>query len=786
MTAIVNRIPGGARGRVAAGWVGALVLTLLVTQVLLTGTGGRGAPNDVMFRGLVLGASNALIAAGLVVVYRFARIINFSQTVLGAATVMWVLLFVRYTKVPFPIVFIFGVALAGFLGVAVDLMFGRRFAKAPRLVLTVITIAIAGGIGGQAAGLVDKLPFFPAAKERPTFPDLRDLQYSQIRPRLPLAGWRFTVGGLGRPFGFPDVFTIEIAIFSLIALGLFMRYSRAGVAIRSVSENSERAELLGISVGTLGTLSWLIAGLLSGVAGTTQIMQGDLAPLFFTPGTLLLPLAAAVLGRFTNLSRTVYAAVLLSMVSQACNWSLGRRFGLFYVGLAALVLVGLILQRRGLFRTTSGSAGSWQAGEEIRPIPKELLAVTGLRIARWVLIGLVVLAVGVLPFLTTTRVVNLMSVIALVGIVGVSLVVLTGWTGQVSLGHFGIVALGALTCGWLTVHSSVPWFLCVVAGTLASGALALVIGLPALRIRGLYLGVATFAFAVAMGALVGSQDLLGDALPKTVDRPTLFFLNFEDEKSMYFLCLAALAAVILVVTNLRRTRLGRILIGLRDNEANLQSFGVSATRMKLLAFILSGTLAGFAGSLYAIQQRGVNATDYGAPASFAVFVAVMVGGVSSVVGALLGITYLSAARFFFGNNYYVGLLISLGPLVVLFISPAGLLGLLVQLRDGVLRIVAQRRGLVVPSLFADYDPDALERQLIPLREPDAQSGLSAIPAGRRFALASELYAGRGERIIDKMAGPRQTKEEAVLVTATAMAEDVPHTTPILPVQEPVE
>jgi branched-chain amino acid transport system permease protein len=291
--------------------------------------------------------------------------------------------------------------------------------------------------------------------------------------------------------------------------------------------------------------------------------------------------------------------------------------------------------------------------------------------------------------------------------------------------------------------------------------------LPALRIKGLFLMITTFGLAVAVQSVLFDERYFKWLLPQSVERPSLFFLDFDDERSMYFLCIAALVAAIVVVGNLRRSRVGRILIALRENEANLQSFGVTAVRAKLLAFGIAGALAGFAGVVFAHQQRGVSIESFGADASIEVFTQAVIGGVSSAGGALLGSAYFTITEELLGNNVVIrSFVLAGGPLAVIFLAPGGLISLVNASRDSVLRIVAQRRRIVVPSLFADYDPDVLERQLIPLAEPDPSTGLAALPVDQRYALPSELYQGPGERIIDKL-GPVKEDVDKVAITAAA-------------------
>jgi branched-chain amino acid transport system permease protein len=709
---------------------------LVVTQVVLPGRGGRGTPAAILFSGFVAGMVNALIAAGLILVYRTTRIVNFAQTAIGAAGASFCFQLVQFTKTPFPLAFLAGLAVAGLIGLAFDLVFGRRFFNAPRLVLTVLTIIAAGFISSTSIQLITRLPIFPSLQSR----SFDELFGSSLGAHLPFRGLHFHVGALPVPFGFPEVFAIEVAVLALLALAAFFRLTRSGVAVRAMAENAERATLLGIGVGTVSSLVWTLTGVLSGAGVTiTGLVSSPAAATGFAPDVLLPALAAAVIARMRSLPVAVLAATMISVGTKAFEWSLRDDVPLVRVLLFVVVAAGLLFQRRELLRMQDTGTGSWQASEEQRPIPAPLLAVPGVRFTRRALIALGLVAVGLYPFVTSTGQTNLGGVIALNAIVAISLVVLTGWAGQVSLGQFGLVAVGAVVGGALTARADVPFWVAVPLAAAFTGAFAALVGIPALRLKGLFLAVTTVAFAIAVAAVLFEQRYFGWLLPRSVKRPSFFFIDFDDERSMYFLCVAALVAVIVVVVNLRRSRFGRLLIALRENEANVQSFAVSVVRMKLAAFAVSGALAGFAGAIFAHQQRGLSAQSYGAAASIDVFVLTVVGGIGSVGGALLGAVYINSVQYLITNDLLLAFLSGGFTLVLLYVAPGGLMSIVTAVRDGALRIVAQRRQLVVPSLFADYDPQALERKLVPIGPPSASAGLATLPADVRFAQESVLY-----------------------------------------------
>ncbi|MDQ1372860.1 MAG: branched-chain amino acid transport system permease protein livM, partial [Actinomycetota bacterium] len=300
-------LPPGSMARRVALTVGILAATLVFTQFVLPGgraSAPRGTPVAVLFLGLVFGMVNALTAAGLVLVYRTTRVINWSQTAIGAMGALLCFDFVLYTPVPFPIAFFLGLALAGLTGLVFELVLVRRFFKAPRLVLTVVTV-LAGGAIAQLSPNVGKLPFFPKL-DTLSITESRGL--TDLTTRLPFAGFSFHVGSLDIPFHFAHIFAIEASIVALLGLAAFFRFTKAGVGVRALAENAERASLLGMSVGVLSMTVWVIAGVLSGVSvSATGFLSRPANATGFAPGVLLIALAAAVIGRMRSLPVTVMA-----------------------------------------------------------------------------------------------------------------------------------------------------------------------------------------------------------------------------------------------------------------------------------------------------------------------------------------------------------------------------------------------------------------------------------------------------------------------------------------------
>ena len=722
-----------------------------ITQLVLPGTGSEnGTPLAILFQGLIAGLLTGLIAVGIVLIYRSTRIINFSQGALGAAGGVFTYNLAVLNKWPFLLAALGGVIVSAFLGFLIEIALIRRFFNAPRLVLTVLTIATLGVLGG-AIGYVTTLPIFPPVADR----TVEQVQ-GQVLVTFPFNDFKFQIGANRLSFGFPHLFAIAASVAAMIALVLFLRYSRLGYAIRASSENAERARLLGINVGTLSMVVWTIAGALSGLGVIlTGGVSGSFTSGISSPEVLLGALAAAVIARMHSFPIAIASAIGLSVLREAVKWSYEQHLALLEVGMLVAIIGALLFQRRRITRSEAGETTAWKATEEQRATPKEMLEVGGVRAWRRALIAVGVLALVGLPFILSPRQVNLSGYLLIVAITSLSLVVLTGWAGQVSLGQFAFVAVGAVVGG--AIASKYSFWVALPLAPLLTAGFAVLVGFPALRIKGLFLAVTTTAFAFAINATLFKEEYFGWLLPDRVDRPSLFqFIDFEDERSMYYLALAGLLLAIALVSVLRRSRVGRVLIAARENEANIQSFGVNLVRTRLAAFAFSGLLCGFCGVLLAVHQRAVAESSFDPFLGFQIFLFTVVGGVGSVPGALLGAGYFALTQFLPTTGSLPFLVGSVGVLALLYFAPGGLASLLFGLRDGILRIIAQRRQLVVPSLFADYDPLALARRLIPLAETIPNSGLALLPVHQRYKGISGLYGERGKML---GVGPSKSSEE---------------------------
>jgi branched-chain amino acid transport system permease protein len=356
--------------------------------------------------------------------------------------------------------------------------------------------------------------------------------------------------------------------------------------------------------------------------------------------------------------------------------------------LLVVILVAFLAQSRQLSRSSWEDASSWRAVKEIRPIPRELRDLAPVRVLRHgggaALLLLAVLAPAALGLAQ----VRLLAVIYVYAMVGLSLVVLTGWAGQISLGQWGIAGVGAFATAWLTNHSQVNFVLVVLAGAVCAAVVSVLLGLPALRIRGIFAGITTLAFAIAAGEWLFTFSALEPA--RLVPRPHMSWLDLTSERSYYYVVLVALVACLLIARNLRGSRMGRLLVAVRDNEQNSAAYGVSPTVVRVTAFAVAGFIAGIAGGMYTLLVQRAEPMDFGATTSLFVFAIVVIGGLSSVSGALLGAVYVQSVSYFL-PGWARFLATGFGMLLLLMVAPGGLAQLAFDARDRAVAFVARRQ-----------------------------------------------------------------------------------------------
>lgn len=618
-------------------------------------------PFEVVVLGVVTGLTYALLGVGLLLVYRTSRVVNFAHGEMGAVAASVMVFVTVVHRLPYAIGLLAALATAVATGVVMELVM-RRLARSSRLIALVATI-------GAAQLFFTVNTFLLAA---------RDIGSSRFPTPFDAS---VEVGSLR--LGSPQLLMLLMVPALTAALAAFFAVTRLGLASRAAAENQDAAELCGVSARTVSLAVWVMAGLLAAVSA---ILISPTRPLVLQsalgPSLMVRALAAAVLGGFANPFRVFAGGIGIGVVELVVAWN-SKRPGEVDLVLFVVLAVALLV-RRGLSQAVrGGEASTWTLTGILRPLPPQIAAVRRVRVARAV--GLAVATVAavllVVP-LSGAQAVKATSMV-LFATMGLSLVVLTGFAGQLSLGQFAFVGLGALVGGRIGQLGYDPW-VAVVYAVAAGGLAALVVGLPALRIRGLFLAVTTLSFGVASQTWLRGQDWLvhvtGVSSSLQIRRPQWFGVDFGDEKRFYWLCLGIFVCTAALVRHLRRTGLGRAMMAVRDNEPAAAAFSVSPRRTKLAAFVISGMVASLAGYFYGGLLGVFNEpSTFAAELSLALVALVVLGGVTTVTGTVAGAIFVRG-----GALLIEPLVTNLVPSsATLIVSGAGLLVVILQFPGGI-------------------------------------------------------------------------------------------------------
>jgi ABC-type branched-subunit amino acid transport system permease subunit/ABC-type branched-subunit amino acid transport system ATPase component len=624
---------------------------------------------EVLTTGAITGLIYALLAAGLVLVYRSTGVINFAYGELGAlcAAVLAKLVDIGW---PFWLALLAAVGLGAVLGGAIELLIVRRLQSSPRLVLLVATIGVGQllFLGQLVLPLKTKDLAYPTPIHREV--NIGDLLFS---------GKYFLV--------------LAVVPAVVVMLGLFLTRTPYGIAIRASAENPDAARLAGINPARVSTVVWVLSGAL---AALTVVMfnpvRGVIAGIpsqALGPGLLLRALAAALIGGLVSLPLALAGGILIG-VSEALLLVNVDNKGAADAVLFLLILVVLLV------RTRKGERGTFTGGFVPTPRPKPVPAALAdhplVRRLPQLALGVPLVVAVVLPFVFSgSDQVFLLSKVLIFAIAAISVTLLIGWAGQLTLGHFAFVGLGSMVTGAL-VARGVPFFAAVGYAVVAGMLAGFVVGAPALRLKGLFLAITTLAFAIASSSwLFPSETLRGPSSALTVPRADVFGLSLKPQRTYYFLCLLVLVAVGLVVSHVRRTGFGRSVIAVRDNEDRSSSLTVSPAFVKLATFALSAAIAALAGGLLAGLRVSFGSTAFGPELSLQMVSLVIIGGLGSVAGAVIGAAYVVGLPALFGDTPEVALMTSgVGLLLLLLYLPGGLVSLVFQGRDALLDLLARR------------------------------------------------------------------------------------------------
>jgi branched-chain amino acid transport system permease protein len=317
-----------------------------------------------------------------------------------------------------------------------------------------------------------------------------------------------------------------------------------------------------------------------------------------------------------------------------------------------------------------------------------------------------------------------LTLVMVYAVAALGLNLLVGYGGQISLGHGAFFAVGAYTAAALLAKTDLPWPLAVPAAGLVTFALGLAFGVPALRLRGLYLALVTLALAVAAGPVIKrAEPLTGGVSGLAVPQPQVpSWLAVDVDQWLYLLCLAVTGVMVLLAVNLTRGSLGRTLVAIRDGERAARTYGVDAARVKALLFAWSAAFAGVGGALFAYALGFVAPESFTLALSFTFLGAIVVGGLGSVAGAVLGALFVVFVPQYAGdvNQALTGVIYGGALIAVMYLLPGGAAGLLRRVG----RLLVEVAAPPAPPGTPDPEPHRGGPDAVPT---------SSTPAGRADA-----------------------------------------------------
>ncbi len=681
---------------------------------------------------------------GLTLVFRTSRVLNLAAGEMGSLPALLIPVFVIGHSWPYWPTLAMALVGSAVLGGLIEFLVIRRLQRATRLTAMVATI----GLAQLLFGLTFLLP--------------RAGELTGKRYPTPFT-WRWTVGSL--VLGPGQILILIVSPLCVIGLAWFLRRSRVGRASRAAAENTDAARLAGVPTGRIAFVIWMLAGLLAGVGA---ILIGPTRPLAIGsalgPALLLRALAASMIGGLSSLPGTFAGGILIGVIESLIlfNYPVG---GVLELVLAFVILASLLLERRLSRAYRRREDSTWARAGATRPLTPDVAGDARVRLMRWGVLSVVVLVAVLAPLVLTPSNQFRLTTVLMYALIGLSLVILTGYSGNVSLGQWAFVGLGAAVGGRL-VQLDWPYAGALVGAAVCGGFAALIVGLPALRIRGLFLAVTTLSFALVVSTWLFYQDWLvvrsgqsGSSLQ--LPRPDFLGIDFDEERNYYWLCLVVFMAIAYVVYRLRRSGLGRAMVAVRENAPSAASLAISPRRAKLMAFVLSGVVASLGGFLYGnlrVNYSHDPAGTFGPGLSLDIMVTAVFGGVSSITGVVLGAAWVEGIPSILGEGYAL-VSSGVGLLVVLILLPGGLASLVFDVRDR--WVTALTRGRVgratAGAAVADADAEepAPARREVPVRAaPRSAEANGAIPVraegitvnfgGLRALDAVTVEARRGE------------------------------------------
>jgi branched-chain amino acid transport system permease protein len=649
--------------------------------------------------GLGLGGLYAMSGMSLILSYQGAGVVNFAQGAMAMFVVFdftqlrtagqiylpWinflpdrhtpVLITVTHGPMAFVPAILVCVAMAVFLGLLVHLLVFRPLRYASSLGKVVASVGLLLYL--QAVALTN---FGQIARQLPTV--------------LPAGAWTNFLG-LGHPFPKENLWAGVCAVLMAGGLWALYRFTTLGISTRAAAENEKGSVLLGYSPDRLAAASWVISSLVGAAAGfLVGPIAGSLSPSAYD--VFIVPtLGAALVGLLRSFPGALLGGLGLGVIESLCTYLASKPwFPAWLSGSDALasaiplLVIAIVLFVRGDSLPTRGIVGERRLPPASRPV----------RVSLWVVVGAVV-AIGYGALFNGPWVLALTTTL-ITSILMLSYVVITGYVGQISLAQLGLAGVAGFFMvklmsgngnGEFAVHGfGLPMILAVPIAMALAVVVGVVVGLPAVRIRGVQLAIITLAAGVTMVDLYfDSPGLTGVPLGAgaPVPKPEVFGLNLgvagksglSDRLAFTIFVTVLLVVVAVIVSNLRNAATGRRFLAVRANERAAAAVGINVARNKLLAFGVAAAIAGLAGCLFSFQAQNISSANWDPLVGLTFLAFAYLGGISSVNGAIVGgfiatsgvWAYFLQVHFSNLTNYWT-LFGGLGLILTAILNPLGI------------------------------------------------------------------------------------------------------------------
>lgn len=563
---------------------------------------------DAVVAGTFTGAAYALVAVSITLMFRSTGVLSFAHAAFATTGAYLYAELAGERGWPSPMAALVALALTVAYGVAIERVAIRPVSRGSATTKLIATL----GVLSFTNGLM--LLFFG---------------FQPTSSPLLLPDRYLRIGSISITYQQTAVFVIALA--SAVGLGWFLQRTRFGIAIRAVAQNRDAARLMGVSLPQVARFNWALGSLLAGTAG---ILLSPLAPVNVVTFTLFLvkALTATLFGGLASLPLTFLGGLAVGVVESLTTIKLSAAGSRELMTL--VLVVGLLVFRRS-WAVESQQEPAFDALSSRRLLPGSFVdAAAAVRdAAQPVLVPVVIVALGLSIYRGATD--EYWGFIGARGlfyvIEALSLVLLVGWSGQVSLMHGAYVGIGAFVSAWLVVEHGVNLALAIPLAALAGILMGAVAGLPALRLTGLQFAIASLAFSGA----ASSYLFRWEGFTRTFPRGELFGIDLGSDSNLFLVMLPVTAVLYLLVWNVRRSTYGPLLLSSRDAGPTVAHFGADPKRTRMWAFLLASFVAATGGAFYGMLITSFTPQDFSLPLSIGLLLYAVVGGVESLAGPVL-------------------------------------------------------------------------------------------------------------------------------------------------------